>query len=106
IDSHAYGDVSGPSDVGGLLGYLNTGGANVYRSSAHGHVFGNDEVGGLIGNGNNDTAGQGIIKDCYAEGVAFATDCRVGGLVGRADRLTLINSYARNSVNDAPGGEA
>lgn len=71
--SFATGDVSGASNVGGLIG---SNGGKLINSYATGAVSGNSRIGGLVGHNNGAQITNG-----YATGPVSGTT-QVGGLVG------------------------
>ncbi len=88
--SYASGNVSGSSNVGGLVGYNSYG--EVSDSYASGNVSGNNgNSGGLVG-----CLYHGKVRGCYARGTVNGGDgC---GLVGYLDSGSIRYSYY-NSVN-------
>ncbi|QSG13348.1 putative membrane protein [Halapricum desulfuricans] len=107
-ETHAIGDVTGSSNVGGLVG------TNiddlVADSYATGNVTGSSNVGGLVGaNGNASTFKKGgTIENTTASGtVILAGDStnpeNMGGLVGQSFQGTVTQSNATGDVN---GGDA
>lgn len=98
-NSHASGNVTGTNSnsfyLGGLIGSSNSN--LIQYSYATGDVLskGGTHIGGLIG------AGGGTIEKSYASGhitVEGGSFPHVGGLIGRFDFGTIINSYANGSV--------
>ena len=105
--THAIGNVSGNSYVGGLIGYSSNQAASATFSYATGNVNANgDGAGGLIG------AGAVSIQKCFATGNVTAIGDEVGGLIGGMhlsyDYSTLSNCYAAGNVsgNNFIGGLA
>jgi hypothetical protein len=115
-NSYATGDVSGDSNVGGLVG--NLGGYddfddNYYtvqhpvvllkNSYATGNVSGNSSVGGLVGyavaDGLNGGTGADIIN-CFATGTVTGTDY-IGGLIGYGQPSNLTGCFAMGNVTGA-----
>lgn len=92
-------DVSGDSNVGGVVGQSNIGGI-VSQSFATGSITGQFAVGGLIGRNERST-----INDAFSTGSVNASS-EVGGLVGR--NVGYINrAYAVGRVtanDDSVGG--
>lgn len=88
VESYATGDVSGPENVGGLVGRQdhndNGNGAGVRDSYATGDVTGGNTVGGLVG------YSDGGIDTSYATGAVSGST--TGGLVGEND-ATVEDSY-------------
>ena len=82
-------DVTGNSDVGGLVGSNRSAITNSYVT---GTVSGNFSVGGLVG--WNDE----YITDSYAVGTVSGRGA-VGGLAGFLDEGSIINSYATNTLS-------
>ncbi len=96
LNCHAFGDVSGPSTLGGLVGYTSS---PIACSSAHGTVSAggsNPEsqnfIGGLVGR----TSDLSSISSSYATGNVSGY-WQVGGLVGDSNG-DIWNSYALGSV--------
>ena len=83
------GSVTGGEDVGGLVGYNESG--TIERCYATGNVTGED-VGGLVGNNEN-----GTIEKCYATGNVTG-DYYIGGLVGESENGKIIACYATGSA--------
>ncbi len=79
--SFSSGDVSGFSNIGGLVG-INCG--TISNCYAMGSVYGEDSIGGLVGQ-NGYFYGQevdsGNIYNCYSTG-SVSGDVHVGGLIG------------------------
>ncbi len=96
-NAHAYGDVSGTSLVGGLLGVNNE--STVRTSSAEGQVEGDLWVGGLAGDSYFS-----LVEESFASGEVTGGD-QAGGLIGSKNGH-LINSYATGAVEaeDMAGG--
>ena len=88
-NSYATGNVTGKTQIGGLVGYND---GTISNSYATGSVNGDYSIGGLVGF-NFD----GIISNSYATGSVVGTDF-VGGLIG-SNYGTITNSYATGSVN-------
>jgi hypothetical protein len=91
------GSVWGPYDVGGLVGYMQTGGNSVIvHSYSTASVVGSQDgsMGGLVG-----LQQDGSITNCYATGSVTAQNGGAdGGLVGWAVS-TITNSYATGLVS-------
>jgi putative cell wall-binding protein len=85
-DCVAQGDVSGSSNVGGLVGLAL---APVRNSSAIGHVTGTSNIGGLIGNA------QQPIQNCQASGNIVA-EMTAGGLIGSSGTNSHISASRAN----------
>ncbi|QNK56924.1 GLUG motif-containing protein [Paenibacillus sp. PAMC21692] len=83
--SFATGNVTGDSEVGGIVGY-NYGGI-VRESYATGNVTGNVNVGGLVGDNI-----VGLVENSYSIG-AVTGNTVVGGLVGSNAGGIIENSY-------------
>ncbi len=94
--------ISGPGNVGGLVGKLSgkttIDGCQVYLSRARNHPDGKDETelwldgsvtGGLIGSASRDVT----IKDSFAATVLNGTEA-AGGLIGKSGNVTVEHSYA------------
>jgi len=85
-------NVSGNSDVGGLVGYQN--GGSISSSYSSGFVFGmSSRVSGLVGYGDS-----GSISSSYSTGFVSGTSY-VGGLVGYCDGVSISSSYSTGSVS-------
>jgi filamentous hemagglutinin family protein len=92
-NSFATGNLSGQHNVGGLIGYINTGGS-VDGSYAVGTVAATGSfVGGLVGHSYH-----GSVSDSYAS-VDVSGTSYTGGLVGHNDVGIITNSFATGSVN-------
>ncbi len=100
VDSvYSTGSVTGSGDVGGLMGYMNSGGT-MQRSYSTASVTGSgDDIGGLVGNN------IGTLTASYATGAVTGVDY-VGGLVGANSRAlnssdsgSIIASYATGEVS-------
>jgi len=95
--------VSGPSNVGGLVGFHMAG--SITTSYSSGTVTGTTSVGGLIGNNASSTS------DCYSSATVTASTASnyVGGLVGY-NTSSITRCYSSGSVSGnllpiaAPGG--
>jgi filamentous hemagglutinin family protein len=103
IRTYASGNVSGASQVGGLIGYFANYQGNVSLSYATGAVTGTGyDVGGLVGQSD-----YGNIQTSYAVGNASGLG-QVGGLVGYFGRSccqsTISQSYATGQVTGTTTG--
>lgn len=87
------GTVAGVSNVGGLVGMNGSGGGLVSLSYANVAVSGTNS-GVLVGNNSS-----GNVNTSFTEGTSIAAS---GGLVGRNNFGTIINSYS--TVDGASGG--
>jgi len=87
-------NITGDSNVGGLVGYNGKG--TVSNSYSSGNVTGGDwsvgDVGGLVG--FND---KGTVSNSYST-ASVTSDNNVGGLVGFNEMGTVSNSYSTGSV--------
>ncbi len=95
--SYATGDVSGVSNVGGLVG-INANGAAITTAFATGAVSGSANLGGLVGLNT-----QAVISTTYATG-SVTGGSAVGGLIGNnylgnTYGNTVANSYATGAVS-------
>ena len=89
-NSFAIAEVSGRQQVGGLVGFLQTG--EIYDSYARGSVTATttEDIGGLVGLINN--AGQQRVNNSYAIVEVAGNGTDVGGLVGeRTAADTVVN---------------
>nr|HML75103.1 GLUG motif-containing protein [Anaerohalosphaeraceae bacterium] len=113
--------VSGSGNVGGLVGWNDSGTLSV--CSATGSIRGTGHLGGLVGrndagtltacyancsiNGTSIIGGlvggnyAGSIKDCYATGSVAGTGSFIGGLTGYNNKGKLATCYAADSVGEA-----
>ena len=100
VNSYVTGDVTGQTNVGGLVG-TNGAEGNVINSYATGAVAGHENVGGLVGTNDNN----GIITNSYATSDVTG-QTNVGGLVGLSIFSSVTNSYAIGDVrgNNGLGG--
>ncbi|MEQ8524130.1 T9SS type A sorting domain-containing protein [Gracilimonas sp.] len=87
------GTVAGVSNVGGLVGMNGSGNGSVSLSYANVSVSGTNS-GVLVGNNSS-----GNVNTSFTEGTSIAAS---GGLVGRNNFGTIINSYS--TVDGASGG--
>lgn len=88
----AEGTVKGSSNLGGLIGNLNTG--NVLTDcSSQVAIEGNYNIGGLVG-----SAYSSSISRCYSNSNIVAINYRVGGLVGDFNNSTLEHSFSKGVV--------
>jgi len=85
-------EVSGNSDIGGLVG--GAAGTDLWRCHARARVAGSANVGGLVGSGLEEC----IIEDCFATGTV--TGSQAGGLVGYL-RGSVSRCYSTASVSGA-----
>ena len=88
-------DITGNSEIGGLVGFSN---GRVINSYASGNVAGQHRVGGLVGVLHLDLA---MISNSYASG-SVTGDSAVGGLVGWQYYGTVRNShysYDQTTIN-------
>ncbi|HRZ42582.1 MAG TPA: GLUG motif-containing protein [Bacteroidales bacterium] len=87
--------VQGGAYTGGLIGFLNQG--NVEKCYSVGQVSGYSNCGGLIGFAGYD--GTSYVSKCFSTSNVSATTNYVGGLIGRAQGIDILNCFARGSVN-------
>ncbi|MEX2333642.1 MAG: hypothetical protein WD600_05250, partial [Pseudohongiella sp.] len=76
---------------GGLVGGANDDETAIRRSFALGSVSGEAYIGGLIGHIHS---GDVQIAESFARGNSFASDFRVGGMIGQLDNGLIERSYA------------
>ncbi len=91
---YAAGNVSGTSEIGGLVGYLRD--SRIEKSHATGRVDGGttERIGGLVGH----LFSNARVENSYAGGEVIGGS-KVGGLVGEIDETSsVINSYAVGRV--------
>jgi hypothetical protein len=109
-DSHAYNDIYsiGGEKFGGLIGEANA--VKLINSYHIGDVFGGQyNVGGLIGLTDNyyDDAFVSIIDNSFSIGL-ISGGTNVGGLIGRARRINIVDSYSNSAItisaNSGVGG--
>lgn len=116
------GNVSGGSNVGGLVGFNDHQGV-ISGCSYNGHVSGINSIGGLVGFNNNDGEilmsrsavnvsgdsqsgglvgiNEGRVEDCYSSGQTHSNS-RAGGLIG-SNNWTVKNCYS--TVEVSGGGD-
>lgn len=109
--SYANGDVTGGSQVGGLVGLLENQ-SRISNSYASGDVVGKTYVGGLVGQlFSNTNAEKSHIENSYAATKNLEGDSFVGGLIGDNSDSTqenVIHSYWDTELSDrtdSAGGE-
>ena len=94
------GEVSGSSDVGGIVGNAD-GKTQILSCSFRGDVTREDSyIGGIAG------SARGTIKNCYALADVTASFVDAGGIAGYAYHVTIENCYYSGNVsagNDAGG---
>ena len=99
--SHATGTVSGDDGIGGLVGYADAG-SSINNSYATGNVSGKSKVGGLVGDANESS-----INNVYATGKVLGSikdpaSYSVGGLIGSSvGGSTISDAYATGDVSGA-----
>ena len=87
------GEVSGSSDVGGVVGNA-YGKTQILSCSFRGDVTGEDSyIGGIAG------SARGTIKNCYALADVTATEFIAGGIAGYAYHVTIENCYYGGNVS-------
>ena len=107
------GKIDGPCDVGGLVGWLGTGGSLVYHFS---YVYAevgiskveltnlSPSIGGLVGSASSGSK----ISDCYMKGKVSCADglalddvhsFYIGGIVGSAQNVELAGCHYRGSIS-------
>jgi trimeric autotransporter adhesin len=107
-NTYATGNVTGSSDVGGLVGQMNgcfmfcpgsvtNINATVSNSYATGSVNGTSSVGGLVG-----ASIYGGVSNSYATGTVFGSS-RVGGVMGASYYGGIFNSHAAGKVIGSSG---
>ncbi|MEP9380662.1 MBG domain-containing protein [Aquabacter sp. CN5-332] len=96
-NAYATGTVTGSTQVGGLVGDLDSG--SITNAYATGAVTGDEAIGGLVGENG------GTITNAYATGAVAANDSDAGGLVG-INGGSITNVYATGAVTGAVGGLA
>lgn len=94
-DSFAAVEVSGASNVGGLIGTQQSG--SVIRCYSSGSVAANTRAGGLVG-----SSGTSGINHCYSTSNVITSDCG-GGIVGYAGGGTISNSTAYGKISKGDG---
>ncbi len=97
-NSSSGGSVSGPAEVGGLVGWNDDDG-DIGRCYSYATVIGNHNVGGLVG-----LNAAGDVSRCYST-AAVSGDQYVGGLAGASDG-DISNCYSTAAVkgNEYVGG--
>jgi hypothetical protein len=112
-DISASGDVTGITQVGGLIGEA-TGLVTFTRCHARGKVEPNKTTGSMTGGGLLGVFGGTQIEKCFASGNVNPTGVSLdstlsgfGGLIGRMDSGQILNSYATGTVKGVSlGGPA
>ncbi len=89
--SYATGQVTGTSQVGGLIGMSMSN--KIEESYSTGKATGITGVGGFIGQD-----GGSEIQNVYSSGEVVASGDNVGSLMGQADGTTLTNSYSSGKI--------
>jgi filamentous hemagglutinin family protein len=111
-NSYATGDVTGYSQIGGLIGHLGPAtGDSVTNSFATGSVTGATQIGGLIGFAGDQDKPAVTIRNCYATGPvtstwnisdsengAYSQGQGLGGLIGYGYTVNIVHSFARGDV--------
>ena len=93
-NSYATGNVSGLTNVGGLVGSAK---GNISNNYAKGNVSGSTDIGGLIGWNGSGAASSALINNYALGSVSGSLD--VGGLLGLNDSLgTITNNFATGAV--------
>lgn len=96
-DVSAKGNVSGTSEIGGLIGYA--GGGSIDQAYASGAVAATGYyVGGLIGWQNG-----GTVTNVWSSGAITGTGTYVGGLVGYQDGGSVAQGLAYGSIGGIAG---
>ncbi len=85
----------GKARVGGLIAHLTSGA--VTQCFAEADVSGSTEAGGLIGYVQGTASKRSNIKECYASGAVTGT-AYIGGLTGGANYTDISDSFAIGSV--------
>jgi hypothetical protein len=102
-NSHSFGDVSGSTNIGGLVG-ATIRPINIYNSYTSGDITGGSNLGGLVGSIASLMVGDTAnIEKSFATGNIYGNG---GGLIGTittiSDTLNINNVYATGNV--ASGG--
>ena len=102
VNSYATGNVTGGAsiDVGGLVGYNNSGTIKNSYATGNGTGGASSRVGGLVGYSLN-----GIITNSYATGdVTGGASASIGGLVGSNAGYAPTDSYWNNDATQTVDG--
>lgn len=93
------GEVKGTSaNVGGLVGYTN-GSADIKTSANEGEVTGASEVGGLVGYAYKKSATALLsLTSSYNAGAVTGSKTNVGGLVGKTDVCEIAQCFNMGDV--------
>ncbi|MBS1207799.1 MAG: filamentous hemagglutinin-like protein [Proteobacteria bacterium] len=96
VRSHA----TGTAGTGGLIGTVYNGTliANDYATGVIGATGSFSSAGGLIQQYDGTTGGSNLIKDSFATGDVYGA-VPLGGLVGQASTVSIVNSYATGNIN-------
>ncbi|MBT4870640.1 MAG: hypothetical protein HON47_03640, partial [Candidatus Diapherotrites archaeon] len=90
-------DVNGMDRVGGAIGHSE--GSNLLKVYSLGNITGDDFVGGLIGWNVGFFGMGGELNQSFAKGnVTSSTASSVGGLIGRGESVTIVDSYATGNI--------
>ncbi|EJL36294.1 filamentous hemagglutinin family N-terminal domain containing protein [Caulobacter sp. AP07] len=100
-NSWASGDVGGDGVYFGGLAGSAYGGGQYDQTWASGDVAGQYQVGGLIGHAGNglglsNSHATGAVR--FVEGLDYDAQVATGGLVGYADSVSFLNTYAKGAV--------
>jgi uncharacterized repeat protein (TIGR02543 family) len=90
---YSTGAVSGTDNIGGIAGRVYNGGSieNCYSTGA---VSGTSSVGGIAGKVNSSS-----IENCYSTGAVSGTDLHVGGIAGEVNSSSIENCYSTGAVS-------
>jgi len=91
-NSYVTGEVTGKTDVGGLVGSIGIG--TIEDSYSTADVTGETQVGGLAGFTEDN-----VVSDSYATGTVTADNRRVAGLIGVTGSTDVSVCYATGDVN-------
>ena len=91
ILGYTTGNISGKDDVGGLVGYTESG--VEVKGYSTGNISGKNDVGGLVGHGFRNGSFSG-----YATGNVSGTE-NVGGLIGNKDASGTVSGYVLGNVS-------
>lgn len=101
--SYYTGDILGLSNLGGLVGYIDTSTVNLTESFSSGAINGNDYIGGIVGQINYQAGfGNVAVENCYSSGVLGngVDSSYVGGIIGAAQNngTSLSKVYSSSNI--------
>ncbi len=89
------GTVEGEVNVGGFIGFIESG--HISNCSSSADTTGFSSTGGFMGNSGSFLGGGGIISNCFARGNVSGEET-IGGFAGDLSPLQIKNCYSTGSV--------